>query len=289
MIIVNLKGGTGNQLFQYAFGRHLAHKNNDTLKLDIGGLDRAVKAGDIFRPFQLQAFNVIENIATAEEVERLRRPYGIASDGWRFFTNKVLRQNLITFKPSRLDLRGDVYLDGYWQSPRYFEAIRPLLLSELTLKTGFSAPGAAYAADIAACTSVSIHVRRADYIHNQRTLRDFGLCERPYYEAALDHIRQQLDAPRFFVFSDDIEWVKQELPVGANAVFVKNPAISDTEELMLMSKCQHNIIANSSFSWWGAWLNQYPEKIVIAPTPWFDRQTYDKDLLPTSWIQLPKR
>jgi hypothetical protein len=288
MIIVNLKGGTGNQLFQYALGRHLAHKNNDVLKLDIGGLDRAVKAGDIFRPFQLQAFNVIENIATDEEVEHTRRPYGVLSDGWRLFATKVLRQNRITFNPAMLELRGDVFLDGYWQSPRYFEAIRPLLLTELTLKKGFSTPGEAYVATMMSCPSVSIHVRRADYIHNLRTRRDFGLCERPYYERAMALIRQRVETPRFFVFSDDIEWVKSELPVGKDAVFVKDPTITDTEELMLMSKCQHNIIANSSFSWWGAWLNQNPKKIVIAPTPWFDRQVYDKDLLPPTWIQIPK-
>jgi hypothetical protein len=288
MIIVNLKGGTGNQLFQYALGRHLSLKNNDVLKLDVSGLDRANKLGDIYRPLQLNAFNVGKEVASDEEVRRLKYPFGIISKGWRWFSFRVLRRTNVIFDPRVLSLTGDIYLDGYWQSPRYFDAIRDVLLKELTLAKPFCAPAAILAAQIKAGPSASIHVRRGDYVKNPRVLKEFVPCSQAYYERAVAEVRRRAGDVTFFVFSDDIGWAKENLPLGERAVYVKDQAITDTEELMLMSLCEHNIIANSSFSWWGAWLNQNPNKVVIAPRPWFDFQPTDPHLIPESWIQLPK-
>lgn len=288
MIVINLKGGTGNQLFQYAPGRHLAIKNNDTLKLDINGLERANKVGDIYRPFQLSAFAVVQNIATPEEVRRLKYPYGIISKAWRWISFKLSKDKNTLFHPQILNRKGDIYLDGYWQSPLYFDEIRDTLLTEITLKEPFSAPAAAYATQISVTNSVSLHARRGDYVKNPRIHKEFGICSKGYYERAMREMEKLTPSPTYFVFSDDIDWVKENLPVGEKAVFVKDPAITDVEELLLMSMCKHNIIANSSFGWWGAWLNKNPQKVVAAPTPWFDGPPYDQTLIPPTWIQLPK-
>lgn len=288
MIIVNLKGGTGNQLFQYALGRHLAIKNQDTLKLDVDGLERANKTGDIYRPLQLDVFNIQKTVASASEIQQLKYPYGILSKAWRWLAFRLSADKNTLFRPAVLAKTGDIYLDGYWQSPKYFDDIREVLLKELTLAKPLSEPAAAIAAKIASGTSVSLHARRGDYVKNPKVLYYFGMCSQGYYEAAIKKVAAVADSPTYFVFSDDIEWVKQNLPVGANAVFVKDPLITDTEELMLMSMCNHNIIANSSFSWWGAWLNQNPTKLVVAPTPWFDHQPFDASLIPDSWTTFPK-
>jgi hypothetical protein len=288
MIIVNLKGGLGNQMFQYALGRTLALQNNDTLKLEIEGLDRANQTGDIYRAFGLGHFNIEKNIATASEVQTLKYPYGTLSKGLRWFNFKVLRKTHIVFEPAVLRWTGDIFLDGYWQSPRYFADNRDTLLSEFTLVSPLPPAGATFASQMQSTVSVSIHVRRGDYIKNPRVLAEFGVCSLEYYATAIARIKSIHPNPTFFVFSDDMAWVKENLPVGDSAVFVSDATITDYQELILMSKCEHNIIANSSFSWWGAWLNQNPNKIVVTPTPWFESAAWDKDLIAESWIKLQK-
>ena len=288
MIIINLKGGLGNQLFQYALGRTLALKNNDTLKLEVDGLDRANKTSDIYRAFGLGAFNIEKNIATAAEVHRLKYPYGIFSKGWRWFTFRILKRIHVTFEPRVLNWRGDIFLDGYWQSPCYFESIHDTLLTDFTLVDPLSPAGSTFTSQMQSVVSVSIHVRRGDYVKNPRVLAEFGVCSIDYYQTAITHIKTTYPNPTFFIFSDDMAWAKENLAVGEGAVYVSDPTITDYQELILMSKCQHNIIANSSFSWWGAWLNQNRDKIVVTPAPWFESAPFDKSLIPNSWIQLPK-
>ncbi len=288
MIIVNLKGGLGNQMFQYALGRTLALKNKTILKLDVAGLDRANKIGDIYRAFGLSAFTIKKTIATAEEVQALKYPYGKISKGWRWFAFKILKRTHVVFEPALLKRKGDIFLDGYFQSPRYFTDIRDTLLADFTLEEPLSPAGATIANQIKSTTAVSIHVRRGDYIKNPQVLKEFGVCSLQYYQAAINHIKSIHPNPTFFVFSDDMNWVRENLPVGDNAVYVSDASIKDYQELILMSTCSYNIIANSSFSWWGAWLNQNPNKIVITPNPWFESAEWDKDLISESWIQLPK-
>ncbi len=288
MIIVNVKGGTGNQLFQYALGRHLALKNHDTLLLDSDGLARANETGDIYRPLALDAFNIEKKFATPEQIKKYKYPFGFISKAWRYIRLHLLKKTNVAFDEKVLAYQGNMYLDGYWQSPKYFDAIRDVLLKEFTLKNPLSAAAAVFAEQIQQSTAVSLHVRRGDYVKNPRVLKEFGVCSIQYYEAAISHIEKQVSNPTFFVFSDDIAWVQEHLPVGSQAIFVHGDNIKDYEELTLMSMCKHNIIANSSFSWWGAWLNNHPNKIVIAPTPWFETTEYDIALIPPTWTQLPK-
>ncbi len=288
MIIVNLKGGIGNQLFQYALGRHLALKNNTELKLDISGLDKANKVGDIYRPFDLDSFSIKATIANNDEVSKLKYPYGLLSKAWRWFSFKILKEKNLVFDPKVLKWSDNLYLDGYWQSPKYFDDIRETLLSELVFNRILSTSAQDYLKQIETNNSIALHVRRGDYVKNPTVLKEFGICSNDYYTKAVKYISENVTHPIFFVFSDDIEWVKENIHLPESTIYVKGPNMTAIEDLVLMSKCQHNIIANSSFSWWSAWLNNHSNKIVIAPTPWFDTIEYDKDLIPKSWIQIQK-
>ncbi len=288
MIIVNLKGGIGNQLFQYALGRHLALKNNTELKLDISGLDKANKVGDIYRPFDLDSFSIKATIANNDEVSKLKYPYGLLSKAWRWFSFKILKEKNLVFDPKVLKWSDNLYLDGYWQSPKYFDDIRETLLSELVFNRILSTSAQDYLKQIETNNSIALHVRRGDYVKNPTVLKEFGICSNDYYTKAVKYISENVTHPIFFVFSDDIEWVKENIHLPESTIYVKGPNMTAIEDLVLMSKCQHNIIANSSFSWWSAWLNDHFDKIVIAPAPWFDTIEYDKDLIPKSWIQIQK-
>lgn len=290
MIITALKGGLGNQMFQYALGRTLSLKNDDVLKLDTTGLSRANEIGDIYRPFALNAFNIEASIATPEESVRLKYPKGSLSKVWRKFEFKVLRKQHVGFEPDMLKKRGDLYLDGYWQSPKYFESIRSTLLQDFTLRTPMSNSAESMANRMKATTSVSVHIRRGDYVANPKVAAAYGPCTETYYKNAVAEVIKHVASPTWFIFSDDIDWVKDNLNFPGTVIYVSGEAANDQEELLLMASCTHNVIANSSFSWWGAWLNQNPEKIVVTPSPWFYTRPQDHaDLLPSSWTQIPKK
>ncbi|MES2226100.1 MAG: alpha-1,2-fucosyltransferase [Patescibacteria group bacterium] len=289
MVITALKGGLGNQLFQYALGRKISLLRSDIFKLDIAGLDRARTVGDIYRPFALGAFAIQASIATSEEVERLKYPYGVLSKALRIFRAKILRQYHVGFEPDILRRTGDLYLDGYWQSPKYFEDIRGTLLEDFTLIAPLSGPAEDLKARMQATNSVSVHVRRGDYVSDQSVARVNGPCTLSYYERAVSEVRKRIEHPTWFVFSDDIDWVKENLDLPGTVIYVSGEAQSDQEELMLMAACSHNVIANSTFSWWGAWLNQNPQKVVVAPTPWFNLHNGAyAHLIPSAWIQVQK-
>lgn len=288
MIIVNLKGGIGNQLFQYALGRHLSIKNKTELKLDISDLNQANKIGNIYRSFDLYQFNIKAPISTHEEIKNLKYTYGRLSKICQFFSVKILRQYNLLFDQKILDLPDNTYLDGYWQSPKYFEEIREILLNDLSLTETLSSVADSYFKKIQNSNSIALHVRRGDYVKNPKVLKEFGICSNDYYTKAYQTIIKNVSEPTFFVFSDDIEWVKANITLPKETIYVNDPKLKAVEELFLMSKCRHNIIANSSFSWWSAWLNTNESKIVIAPTPWFNLTPYDKDLIPKSWLQIQK-
>lgn len=288
MIIVNLKGGTGNQMFQYALGRKLAVKNSDVLMFDTEDLTKANELGNIFRELQINKFNVVSEEINLADVKRAKYPHGYISKLSRIFKSKILRQHNVLFNAKVLNLTGDIYLDGYWQSPMYFADIRETLLKDFTLKSPLSETANSYKDAIFSCESVSVHIRRGDYVNNPRVTKENGVCTIRYYENAITEMNKKAPNAHYFIFSDDITWVKENLPIPSKTTFILNSGMTDVEELYLMSLCNNNIIANSSFSWWAAWLNQNESKIVICPTPWFDTLPYDKDLIPKTWIQLQK-
>lgn len=288
MIIVNLKGGLGNQLFQYALGRSLSLHNNDELRLDTSTLDNAKQIGNVYRPFALTEFNIQTKIASEQDIRHVHYPYGTLSKVTDLLQRKVLRRHHIGWEPSVLRTTGDAYLDGYWQSPKYFEEARGMLLRDLSLRDP-SSDFFRWEATVTSTPSVSLHVRRGDYVSNARVRHEMGTCSPSYYHAAISQVDPE-HTMRFFVFSDDMSWAHEQFGSLPNVTFVSGGMLSAAEELILMSQCSHNIIANSTFSWWGAWLNDNADKVVIAPRPWSNRhQEAYRHLIPDTWTTLPRQ
>jgi len=301
MTIVRLRGGLGNQLFQYAFGRLIAGRRGEELKLD----KEALGAGkDTYRAYGLDNFNIRAVLATPVEIKTAQYPNGALAKAWRLVQTKIFRSFHIGYEARMLKTRRS-YLDGYFQSYKYLEPIRKELLEEISLKEDLSLKYGALLAEMAANNSVAVHVRRGDYVSDAKTRSAHFVCDRPYYERAMIlmgkkineleknvsgesiSVPENFSAPVFYIFSDDIVGTKENWPERGNSVFVSGPRMKDYEEMILMSKCRHNIIANSSFSFWAAWLNQNPEKIVIAPKKWNKKfpRAY-RQLLPEQWIKL---
>lgn len=292
MIIVKLIGGLGNQLFQYAVGRHLAMLNNTELKLDITGF----KEYKLHR-YSLSHFNIIENFATPKEVARLQKYKRKLGRKWFLYNkfiadeNKYAQERQFHFDPRILDIRGEVYLDGFWQTEKYFRDIEDIVREEITVKMPLAGKDAVIAQEIAASTSVSMHVRRGDYVTNELTNAYHGTCGLDYYHKAVSLIVENVSNPHFFIFSDDHAWVKENIILEYPITYVDhNDASKNYEDLRLMSLCKHFIIANSSFSWWGAWLSQNSNKVVIGPTKWFSnpkkKTTDTSDVLPATWTKI---
>jgi hypothetical protein len=294
MIIVRLTGGLGNQLFQYAFGRRQAIASGAELKLDISYYAANYMDG---RKYRLNNFNIVEDIATVSETESLagRQYRGLAGRLERALRNRlnlhkksIVREQGCSFDPKALKKTDNVYLDGYWQSEKYFSDIKDILHRELTVRNTQDVVNRSIAARMDQTESVSMHIRRGDYISNAVFHKIHGVCALDYYESAVERLLEKTDDPHFFVFSDDIEWCRGNLKQDYPITYVDhNGEDKDYEDLRLMSHCKHHIIANSSFSWWGAWLSSNPCKIVIAPDKWFNDPHKDsKDIVPDSWQRI---
>lgn len=298
MIIVKLMGGLGNQMFQYAMARRIAYVHSVPLKLDISGLEIRK-----LRTYGLKNLNIIEDFASKKDiaivkkrkvlVERLVSPL---IDKFKPYFKRshvkeqhILQKQHVHFDPNILKVSGNAYIEGYWQSEKYFKDIEDIIRREFTLRVELGVTSKAIAKRIKRLNAVSLHIRRKDYVYDQRTKEVFGLCPIEYYCAAVEGITQLTQFPHFFIFSDDPEWGRKNLKLPHSVTFVsKSEDGKDYEDLWLMSLCKHHIIANSSFSWWGAWLNPRKDKIVLAPRRWFNADEYSntKDLVPDDWIRL---
>lgn len=290
MIIVKIIGGLGNQFFQYALGRTIAHKKNTSLKIDI----TSFKTYNLHK-YALSNFNITGKIATEEEIRRLKCPSGM-----RFLRSKLIQASKpyynrscvkeldFNFEPNIIKVSSNVYLDGYWQSEKYFEDIEDIIRNEFVVTSPQEGLNRELASQIESCESVSIHIRRRDYVSNSHTNKTHGTCDMDYYLRSIKDLTKTVKNPHFFVFSDDIEWARLNLMLPNPITFIDNNGPEKNyEDLRLMTQCKHNIIANSSFSWWGAWLNKNPEKIVIAPKKWFnDSSINTDDIIPESWIRI---
>ncbi len=289
MIIVKLKGGLGNQMFQYAMGRSLSHFHGMQLKFDILTFPDHNQ-----RVYALDKFNVDIQNASQNEIFNLKYQS-------RNFFNKILRRapkkssNYIQEKDfilckKILSINGSVYIDGYWQSEKYFEDIKEIIRHDFSIKHPIKGKNKKCSEIISSCDSVSMHIRRGDYVSNHVTNNIHGICDTTYYKYCVDLIRQRLKSPHFFIFSDEPEWVHENINLDFPITIVDHNTIENAfEDMCLMSLCQHNIIANSSFSWWGAWLNSNPHKIVIAPQRWFadkNKNIKTTDLVPDRWLRL---
>jgi Glycosyl transferase family 11 len=294
VVVTSLIGGLGNQLFQYAAGRRLAQFRGVDLKLDITGFSNPSYRTK--RHYELAAFNVVQTFATEVDIIKLTRPctgllphlfHRIARKSVRL-PKSYIKEPHYHFDPRILNLPDDVYLDGYWQSEQYFADIAELIRKEVTVKVPLVGRNADVAREIADCKAVSLHVRRGDYVNDEVTHEVHGTCGLDYYARAVDFIASRINNPVFFVFSDDPAWVREQLKMPHSMKIVDhNGPEHGYEDMRLMSLCNHHIIANSSFSWWGAWLNSRQDKIVLAPKRWLNNSDVDtRDICPDSWVRL---
>lgn len=286
MIVVKLKGGLGNQMFQYAAGRALACRAGTELLLDTG-----VYGSTYNREFGLQKFQIAARIASPAELATWpkwqRKPAEwLQRAGIR---TRRYRELQFRFDPDWHSLGDGLYLEGYFQSAKYFDDIREILLEDFQLAASASAQVQEMADSAANSDSVMLHVRRGDYVSNPKAAAQMGACSPEYYGKAVELINSSVREPQYFIFSDDIDWVRENMPLPGKPVYVSGNLDSPEIDLMLMAKCHHHIMANSSFSWWGAWLAVNAEGKVVAPTPWFDQESIKSgDIYCNSWIRFNK-
>jgi len=286
-------GGLGNQLFQYTTGRALALKHQTELKLDLSFLNSDPKNVYTKRELELHVFDISSTIVTSNELEAFyKRTFfqKIATKFFSSFPSKYFIGNQKGFEYNEaFELYPDnTYLNGYWQSEKYFSSIREILLKELVIKKEMSEQCKLVKDFILNSNSVSLHIRRGDYLSDKNANEFHGNLPLDYYYKVLAHLNGLFKDLKVFIFSDDMDWVKDNLKLTNECVYVDfNTGENSVFDMYLMSQCKHNIIANSSFSWWGAWLNQNPQKTVIAPEKWFaDKNLNIKDLIPNSWLKM---
>jgi len=309
MIIVELMGGLGNQMFQYALGRHLAEKHGTELQLDLRALlDRTPRKNFIFRDYDIGIFNICERFASEEDIH--------------LCCNKVIKEKKhYVFDEEVLNIPDNSYLVGYWQNEKYFKDIADIIRAEFTFRRGFDPAAEKLAEQIRSVNAVCMNVRRGDYVTLPTARKWHGLCEIEYYEKAISFIAERVSDPHIFIFSDDIAWCEHHFINNKNSSFWSFRRVSSFLEesmklnflkktylhlsypttfvshhyagekfgdyLHLMSLCKHFIIPNSSFGWWAAWLCTNPDKIIIAPQKWVNDPSIDtSDVTPSSWRRM---
>lgn len=290
MIKLILSGGLGNQMFEYAAGRALSMRYDTDLFVDLYLLQKKTKA--TIRSYELSVFNIEAPISQSILNKIAIKVFGAIRSktiGHSFLDKfGIFRDEKTQYYDKRFELLSkNTTLFGYFQNENYFKGISEQLKVDFTFRSPLSGENDKIRYKIEQMTSVSIHIRRGDYINNNSNLPVLDLS---YYKKAIEYITSQIDNPYFFIFSDGIEWVKKNLDLSKlNHEFIDWNTNEDSyRDMQLMSLCKHNIIANSSFSWWAAWLNNNPSKLVVAPQKWYKGDTgiYPDGFLPKEWITL---
>ena len=293
MIKARMMGGLGNQMFEYACARNLAHKRETSLELDTAWF----ASPDCMRQrrtFDLHCFNNGFSVATsgASGLRATSSKTSTASVSDEAHAGRIPVSGLIQynekhfhFDPAVLELPDNVYLNGYWQSELYFKENSEIIRQDFTFPP--LPPGAAEMKErINGTNSVSVHVRRGDFLLEQNK-RKHGLCSLKYYYQGMARFSDIQSDACFFIFTDDPQAVRENLILPFKTIFVDVPGNSAWDDMNLISECKNHIIANSTFSWWGAWLSRNPDKTVVAPGRFFITDTLDdKDLLPVEWVRI---
>ena len=284
MIIIKITGGLGNQLFQYAIGRSLSTRLNCELVLDT-----SFYSHQKLRKYELDKFNIKARIASKAEINnagaghhllaRLIRKLGLTS---LIYPNYIKELGSVKYVEEIDKCKIGTYLDGYWQNPNYFDHNRKQLCDDFTPIEPISEQAEVWLSKIKATNSVSLHVRRGDYVQNLEANSTHGICPIEYYKAAVNTIEKNIKEPTFYIFSDDIKWCKEHFGFVKGKYFIDDTQTA-LDDLILMQNCQSNIIANSTFSWWGAWLN--PKGIKVAPKKWYaEKEIISEQLFPSDWF-----
>lgn len=288
-VVVRLFGGLGNQMFQYATAKSVALRNDTELILDLSWFSTASNRRHALGPFRVST-QTLEEITSKGTVGRfLRKGYQLTKRLDDYLQGRpVFREKYFHFDPAVLNIRAPVCLDGYFQSEKYFLDYQDLIASEFTVAAPPSDLAQAMLEKMGAQDAICLHVRRGDYVENATTNTFHGVCSLEYYYQGLNIVSTGLLSPHCYVFSDDPEWVRANFAtiLPMSVVDLHGPHEAH-EDLRLMAACKHFVIANSSLSWWGAWLGSYPEKRVVVPRNWFRSGANDtKDLIPSDWIRV---
>jgi hypothetical protein len=272
MIIINLIGGLGNQMFQYAMARALSLEKKHKLRLNVEAFDTY-----LVHKFGLHNFNIALKF------------YKIPSRYKSKFNKKFKKtvhyvDEKFYYNPEIKTIKCDfLFLDGYFQTEKYFKKYENEIRNDFKITGPLKEITKEFLKKIESQNSVSIHIRRGDYLLTEIHNTD----KKEFYDEALKYIITKVHNPHYYIFSNDMEWVKENFKTNSETTYIDfNDADSNYEDMKLMSTCKHNIIANSSFSWWSAWLNTNLDKIIIAPKIWFNGETYNYvDLVPDNWIK----
>ncbi|CAD7803944.1 O-antigen biosynthesis glycosyltransferase WbnK [Chryseobacterium aquaeductus] len=286
MVAVELIGGLGNQMFQYATARALALARDEDFVLD-----NHLFANYDLHDYALNHFNIKGSFFEKERA--VFEPLSFSEKAKAVFLQKkiynIFEEQGLTYDTKLIDLPyKNIFLKGYFQSEKYFIRFEDQLRKDFEIKSPLKKETIDLLKIIGSENSVSLHIRRGDYVNNAEANAVHGTCDLNYYHKAIAIIREKIENPVFFIFSDDINWAKENLKIDSTTYFVDfNNAATNYEDIKLMSTCKHNIIANSSFSWWGAWLNANKSKIVIAPSKWFNVEYHNsKDIIPEPWMKI---
>lgn len=288
MVVTKIRGGLGNQLFQWAAGLNLAQLHNTELFLDTSNYAR-----NHARDFELEKLGIRVKIADEQTIALAK-------------AKEFYKQPFFHFDYKFLNLADGTFLRGYFCSEKYFTSaaieVKSILNNALN-EIELNGDQAHIVNQIKSSESVAIHIRRGDYVSNSTYNDFFGTCSTDYYHAAISALKElQGDSVKFFVFSDDLNWAKDNLRLSDTSVFVDTNRGGDSYlDMLFMAECSHNIIANSTFSWWSAWSNPNPDKTVICPSKWFrsnyrtasgrgmwikNPYYYTGDIYPSTWIAL---
>ena len=283
MNIVWIDGGLGNQMFQYALAIKLMSLGRQ-IKLDI----TKYAEPHVHNDFELdKVFGIDCPFASIREIQSLgyrkanhltellkRTPFG---------KKTIYNHESYAFDEHVLKLDG-YYLEGYWQSEKYFSDIRGKILEAYRFPEFSTAKQRDYAEQMQGSLSVSVHIRRGDYL-NYPYLQN--ICTSDYYDWAMEYFRKRYpEKVRFYIFTNDTAWAEEHFREADCRIITGNSGADSFRDMQLMSLCRHNIVANSSFSWWGAWLNRNPEKTVIAPEKWINGSPDEAaDVVPETWIK----
>lgn len=297
MIVVRIYEGLGNQMFEYAYAyalsKRMKHKRR-SVYIDVR--DEMISEWDrnrIYRPIEISQFQISLPVAPAHVLKKWeyiknqsllqKTIYRLAGYGkWKY---QFLIERNYNYDKKYRKIKNNMYVSGWFQHCEYFETVRDDLLKEFALKQKFRIPDELNEI-LKRYQVVSVHIRRGDYVSNLAVKKVMCYCGTEYYQRAIRYINAHAENIFLFVFTNDEEWVRRKLRLHLPYKLISNNYnLSDIQEMILMSKCKHNIIANSTFSWWGAWLNENEDKIVIAPKRWFvDKKR--KNIAKKEWVQL---
>jgi len=299
MITVKLKGGLGNQMFQYAFGMALSLRSSKKTKIDLTALLHRLPGREyVFRNFDLDIFNVSMEFTLLSKMAMLGHSFNnlafILQMVFNWFNSKFrpgnfFEENENYFFNADMMVKASGFFDGYWQSYKYFNECAD------NIRQIFDLSGIAgdHSLDerITGTNAVCLNVRRTDYISNGLNVDFFGSLKADYYRQSVDIIKEKVNNPVFFIFSDDINWCKDNFDFIDDKIFVGDGFAGKKfgNYLRLMALCKHFIIPNSTFAWWAAWLSKNHSKIVIAPRQWVKNEKLNnntKDLIPENWIRI---